>query len=112
MWIWKRGVGMWISVWRGRGGEESRENVTTFRYMGRYLDQTDDYWLSVWGNTMHVRSVWGRLGKLLRREGSEPKVLEIFYRLVVQTILLYGSETWVILAAREKTVEGIHTEFF
>ena len=48
---------------------------------------------------------------LLRREGAEPRVSEIFYRGVVQKILLYGLETWVLLAATERKVEGIYTEF-
>ena len=29
----------------------------------------------------------------------------------MQEILLYGLETWVILAAMERKLEGIHTEF-
>ena len=36
---------------------------------------------------------------------------EIFYRLVVQAILLYGSETWVLLAEMDRKMEGTHTEF-
>ena len=33
---------------------------------------------------MRARLVWGRLGKLIRREGVDPKVLEGFYTSVVQ----------------------------
>ena len=33
----------------------------------------------------------------------------MFYREVVQAILLYGSEMWVILVAMDKAVEGEHT---
>ena len=33
----------------------------------------------------------------------------MFYRVVVQAILLYGSEMWVILAEIERKVEGMHT---
>ena len=36
---------------------------------------------------------------------------EFFYKAVVQAILLYGSETWLLLAAMERKVEGIYTEF-
>ena len=35
----------------------------------------------------------------------------MFYREVVQDILLYGSETWVILAEMERKVEWMHTRF-
>ena len=43
--------------------------------------------------------------------GGEPRVLGIFYRLVVQATLLYGLETWVLLVSMAKMVEGTHTEF-
>ena len=58
-------------------GEESDkrvENVLTFRYLGRPLDQTDDGWPTVRRNIMLARLVWGRLGTLLWREGADPKV--------------------------------------
>ena len=42
------------------------------------------------------RSVWGRLGTLIRREGGDPRVAEMFYRAVVQVILMYGLETWIL----------------
>ena len=78
--------------------------------MGRPLDQTDDYWPAVRRNIMRARLVCERLGTLLRREGSEPKVSASFYRVVVQAIILYGSETWVLLASMAKRVEGTHME--
>ena len=54
----------------GREGEERVENVMTFRYLGKLLDQTYDDWPAVRRNIMRARSVWGILGTLLRREGS------------------------------------------
>ena len=53
---------------------------------------------------MRARSVWGRLGTLFRQERAYPKVSESFYRVVVQAILLYGSETWVLLASMVKRI--------
>ena len=49
----------------GEEGDERVENVRTFRYLGRPLDQTDDDWTAVRRNIMRARSVWGRLGTLL-----------------------------------------------
>ena len=46
-------------------GDEIVENVPTFQYMGRPLDQTDDYWPSMQRNIIRASSVWGRLGTLL-----------------------------------------------
>ena len=83
----------------------------TFRYLERPLDQTDDDWTAVRRNIMRARSVWGRLGTLLRREEGEPRVSAIIYRSVVQAVLLYGLETWVFLVSMAKKVDGTHTEF-
>ena len=90
-------------------GDERVENVPNFRYLGRPLDQTDDDWTDVRRNIMRARSVWGRLETLLRREGAETRVSEIFHRAVVQAILLYRSETWVFLASMTKRIEVTHT---
>ena len=60
---------------------------------------------------MHARSVWGRVGKLLRREEADPKVSASFYMSVVQAIILYGSEMWVLSESMAKRIQGTHTEF-
>ena len=73
------------------------EGVVTFKYLGHTLDQTDDYWLAVSQNIMPARSVLGRLGTLLIREGVAPKVSEMFYRAVAQVVLLFGLEAGILL---------------
>ena len=67
------------------------EGVTTFKYLGRPVYKTDDDWPGVRRNIMRARSVWGRLKTLLQQEGADPMVVKIFYREVVQSILLYSS---------------------
>ena len=42
--------------------------------------------------------------------GGRKNILANFYRAVVQAILLYGLETWVLLESMEKRKEGKHTE--
>ena len=54
------------------------------------IDQIDDDWSAVRQNIMCARLVWGRLGTIMRREGAEPRVLEMFDRAVAQAILLFG----------------------
>ena len=56
-----------------------------------------------------MRKVWERLWKLLRRKGADPRVAAMLYRALVQAIILYGSETWVLLAEMYRKVEGKHT---
>ena len=46
------------------------EEVENFKYLGQTLDQTDDDLPAVMQNIMHARLVWGKLGKILIREGA------------------------------------------
>ena len=87
------------------------EGVEIFKYLGRTLDQTDDDWPAVRQNIMHARLVRGRLGTLLRREGAEPKVSAMFYRVVAQAALIFGSDTWLFWAEMKRKVEEKHTCF-
>ena len=87
------------------------ENLTTFWYLVSPLDQTDYDWPSVRRNIMRARSVWGVLGTLIRQEGADPRVTAMLYRAVVQEILLYGSETWVLSTKKKRKAEGTHTGF-
>ena len=84
------------------------EEVDSFKYLGWILNQVDEYWPAVLHEIWRVRQVWGRLGKLLSREGSESIILAKFYRSVVQAVLLFGSDTWVLTAVMLQNPEGVH----
>ena len=71
--------------------------VTEFRYLGRIMTNTDDDWPAVAGNIRKARVTWGRLARILGREGADPKVSRNFYIAVTQQVLLFGAETWVLL---------------
>ena len=55
--------------------------------------------------------VWGRLWKLLRREGAAPMVTSMVYRSVAQTVIISGMETWVISEIMENKVKVTQTGF-
>ena len=44
-------------------------------------------------------------------EGSDQLVSEMFYKAVVQEVVLFGAETWVLSAAMVKTMEGVRAGF-
>ena len=48
---------------------------------------------------------------MLIREGADSKVAAMLYRWVVQAVLLFGLETWVLPAEMDRTVEGTYTGF-
>ena len=72
------------------------EGVSDFRCLGRILTATENDWLAVAGNIRKVRVIWGRLARVLGREGADPKVSRSFYTAVTQQVLLFGAETWVL----------------
>ena len=70
--------------------------VMEFRYLGRLLTATDDDWPAVAGNIQKVRVSWGRLARVLGREGADPKVSRSFYTAVTHQVLLFGAESWIL----------------
>ena len=53
----------------------------------------------------------GKVREFLRRDGAEPIVSAKFYHTVVQAVLLFGSEPWVLTAAMIQKLEGFHVSF-
>ena len=86
--------------------------MAQFKCLGCPLDQTDDYWLTVWQNIKRSQKVWGRLIKMPRWERGYIKVPAMFYREEVQVVLLFRLDSWVLLDSMYKTVQGVHTGFF
>ena len=50
------------------------EAVSEFRYLWRLLTATDDDWSTVAGNIWKAQVSWGRLARVLGREGGGPKI--------------------------------------
>ena len=58
--------------------ENKMRAVTEFRYLGRVMTNTNDDWPAVAGNLRKARVTWGRLARILGREGADPKCHAIF----------------------------------
>ena len=63
--------------------------LTEFKYLGRVLTNTDDDWPAMAGNISKAQASWGRLARILRREGADLKVTHRFYTAVTQQVLLF-----------------------
>ena len=85
--------------------------VTQFKYLCRMTDKTDSDWLTVKRNINKSRAVWRRLGKPLRREGAESWVSALFYRAVIQELLVFGLEFWALSDAMIGLIEASHVSF-
>ena len=80
--------------------------VTEFWYLGRVMTNTDDDWPAVAGNLRKARVTWGRLARILGREGADPKVSRNFYIAVTQQVLLFRAETWVLTKRMESAMDA------
>ena len=85
---------------------EQIESVPRFTYLGRVMTAGDDDWPEVAGNLEKSRKSWGRLQRILRREGATPRISESFFKAVVQQVLLFGAETWVVTPKTERALSG------
>jgi hypothetical protein len=59
-------------------------------------------------NLRKARIKWGRISRILSKDGEDPKAMASFYKAIVQSVLLYGSESWVLTLAMEKQLQGFH----
>ena len=58
------------------------------------------------GNLGKARKSWGRVSRILRREGADSKVSGYFYKAVAQTVLLFGAETWVFAPRMDRDLDS------
>ena len=76
--------------------------------MGRVLATEDDNWSSVVHNLRRARQKWARLTHILIREGADAQTSGQIYLAVVQSVLMYGSETWVLTPRMKRVFGGFH----
>ena len=67
--------------------------VNLLKYLGRMFSSFDENRLAVEQNLRRLQINWGRLVKLLRREGAYRRKAGRFYVVVVKAVLLFESET-------------------
>jgi hypothetical protein len=72
------------------------EQVGVFKYLGCLLAQDDNDIRAIHAQVRKARATWARVGQVLWAENVPPCVAVKFYKMVVQAVLLYGSEIWVL----------------
>ena len=65
------------------------------------MTEGDDEWPAVAGNLAKARKSWGRLQGILSREGATKRVSGNFFKAVVQQVLLFVAEKWVVYLMME-----------
>jgi hypothetical protein len=65
--------------------------------------------LAIQQNIQKARKKWGRFGKLLCGEGAkEPETMAKFYLAIVQAVLLYGADTWIVSKRAHNRLRSFH----
>ena len=82
--------------------------VTSSKYLGRTLSSSDNDFLVLEQNLQKAQGKWGRLAKILGSEGAERRMTGFFLVAVVQAVLIFKSETWVLNPRFEKSLESFH----
>ena len=85
---------------------EQLQLVPRFTYLGRVMTAGDEDWPAVAGNIKKARRSWGRLQRILGREGATLRISRSFFKAVVQQVLLFGAETWVVTPNMEWALSG------
>ena len=85
---------------------EQLKTAPSFKYLGRILTAGEDDWPAVAGNLRKARKSWGRLHRILRREGANKRVSGNFFKAVVQQLMLFGADTWVVAPRMERALNA------
>ena len=70
--------------------------VTSFKYLEQIIMAADEDWTALVRNLRKARRKWERLMRVMSRERADARTLVHIYLAVVQLVLLYRSETWVM----------------
>jgi hypothetical protein len=84
------------------------KTVDQFKYLGRMLDNKDNDIPAVEKNLQKARQKWGRISRILSKESADPRVMASFYKAVIQSVLLYGAESWVIAKNTMQKLRSFH----
>ena len=82
--------------------------VEVFKYLGCLLAQNDNDVQAVWQQIRKARGIWVWVSHVLRGDNATTGVAAKFYKAVVQSVLLYGSETWNLTQTVFARLEGFH----
>jgi hypothetical protein len=68
----------------------------------------DNDWAAIKANIQKARQRWGQVAQILSRQGATSSTMAYFYKAVVQAVLLYASESWVLTERTIKALSSFH----
>ena len=84
--------------------------VSSLKYLCRVIPYSDDDWTEVVTNILNEWKTWARIFQVLGWEGMDTNTSGIFYKVVIQEVLLLGLETWLMTPLIGRTLGVFHHE--
>ena len=84
------------------------ETVISFKYLKRLITKTEDDWPEVIVNLQEARRSWSRILWILGREGADAQTSIFFCLVILQDVLLYGTDT-SFMSLLIKRLRGYYT---
>ena len=79
-----------------------------FRYLGRIYTNNDDDTRYILDNLDRAQKRWNSIAKILKRESADAVCMAKIYPAVVQAVLLYGADSWVVSDRNMKRLWSFH----
>ena len=70
--------------------------MASFKYLGRLLAATDNNCAEVLANLWKARKKWYMISRILGMEGTYMRMSGNFFKVVLQAVLLFGLNMWVV----------------
>ena len=84
------------------------ETVEAFPYLGRTVSYNNRYWVDLYQNLRKSRRWWEMVAKLVMKMGATVWALGVIYKAVLQMVLLYGIDIWVLKGSMLKALEVLY----
>ena len=79
-----------------------------FPYLRRTIAYNNIDWGVVYLNLRKARRWWGMVARLLERTGAMVRAQGDLYKVVMQSVMLCGSENWVVIGDILRVLAGLH----
>ena len=80
--------------------------VTPFKHLERIMTASYDDWPEVVRNLRKAKKSLAWLSRILGREGDNPMVLGVFFKVMVQEVLILGLDMWVMTPLIGQALRG------
>ena len=84
------------------------QRVQQFPYLGRIFTESDNDSVYIQENLSNARRRWNCVAKILKTEGANAKCMAKFYITIVQAVLLYGADSWVVTKRDMNKLQSFH----